>query len=444
MPEQLDRSQVAVLLVDDEENILRALERLMLDEEFTVLTASSGEEGLKVLAGAEHVAVIVSDQRMPGMLGAEFLAKSREIAPDAVRMVLTGYAEVSTAMDAINRGGAARYLAKPWDDATLTQAIRDGIDYYLVLMENRRLAAIIQQQNRELAEWNTNLKGRVMEQTAVIRKQNEELAARNALIQQSFNGTIEAFSRLLELRGSAQRSHARNVIELAVNCARDLEVAEKELETIRIAALLHDIGEIGIPETILAKKRSQMSEHEQRIYLQHAVRGQTAIDAVDELRDAGSIVRHHHEHFNGNGYPDGLRGEEIPLGARIIALADFIVQELGDRRGEAAIEEVLERATLLGGVLFDPKLLPALRRQTRYLYFSPVNRLTGGVEAELKPGQLEVGLEVSRDLYSGTGLLLVAKGTMLDRHKIDAIRRYYEIDPPQRGVFAIKTTGNQR
>jgi response regulator RpfG family c-di-GMP phosphodiesterase len=428
-----------VLLVDDEENILKSLCRLLMDtEDLIVMTASSGEEGLEVLKENPGIALIVSDQRMPGMSGAEFLEKSRQIIPEAVRMVLTGYADINATMDAINKGGAARYITKPWDDGMLVQTIRDGVRQFSLQQENRRLTAIVEQQNEKLAEWNTGLKARIMEQTKVIRKQNEDLAERNSQIQRSFKGTIEAFSRLTELRGSTQRNHARNVTELALNCAREQGVTDKELETIRIAALLHDIGEIGIPEAVLSKKLRQMTQNEQRIYLQHAVRGQTTIDTVEELRDAGNIVRHHHEHYNGKGYPDGLQGDAIPLGARIIALADFVDRELGDQRGEEAIDGVLDRATLQLGILFDSKLLPSIRRHAHFLYFYLENRLKNGLESELKPDQLEDGLEVSRDLFSGTGLMLVAKGTVLDRHKIETIRRYYLLDPPERGIFAIK------
>jgi response regulator RpfG family c-di-GMP phosphodiesterase len=427
---------VSVVLVDDEENILRALERLLLDEEYTVLTANSGEAGLQLLTGTEQVAVIVSDQRMPGMMGAEFLARAREIVPDAVRMVLTGYADVTAAMDAINKGGAARYLAKPWDDVTLIQAIRDGVDYYLVLQENRRLAAVVQQQNAELAEWNTNLKGRVMEQTTVIRKQNEELSARNARINDAFSGIIQAFSRLVEMASPRLHSHARNVTALATGIAKDLQLPEPEQETIRIAALLHDIGVIGMPETILAKRTQDMNAEELRIYQQHAIRGQAAVDSVSELRGVGLLIRHHHEQYNGNGYPDRLAKEEIPLGARIIGFADYIDREMGASRGYEALDAVFVRATLQLGMTLDPHFVSSAKRCAKYVYFVGDTR-NAGVENEYSPSELVTGMQITRDIYCGTGMLLITKGTTLDRQMIESIQRYYEIDPPSRGVFAI-------
>jgi len=119
-----------VLFVDDEENILRAISRLFLDEPYVVLTAISGAAGLEVLRREPDVCVIVSDQRMPGMSGAEFLAQSRTVTPDAVRLVLTGYADIAAAVDAINKGGAWKYLAKPWKDEEFLQTVREALERY--------------------------------------------------------------------------------------------------------------------------------------------------------------------------------------------------------------------------------------------------------------------------------------------------------------------------
>ena len=443
MSEPLTHADVTVLLVDDEANILRSLERLLMDEEFTVLTATSGEEGLEVLKSASEVALIVSDQRMPGMGGAEFLAAARDITPEAIRMILTGYADVNAAMDAINKGGAARYLSKPWEDNMLVQAIRDGVDHYLMVRENQRLQEIVQQQHDELQEWNVNLKKRVLEQTTVIRTQNEDLAARNARIREAFDGTIQAFSRLVELCSTRLLSHARNVTDLSMAIARELNLPAEEQETLRVAAQLHDIGVIGIPETILAKRTSEMTQEEINIYKQHSVRGQAALDAVEALRPAAQIIRHHHEQFNGNGYPDGLRKDEIPLGSRIIAFADFIDREMQSDRSVATLEMVLQKMNLHLGMSLDPQLAASVRKCAKYTYLNFESRPSGS-ENEYPPHELVAGMLVTRDVYSGTGLMLLNRGTVLDRQKVESLRRYYEIDPPRRGVYAIIKKAEQQ
>lgn len=143
-------SQYTVVMVDDEPNILQSLKRCFRREQYTVVFAGSGAEGLKLVAATPDLAVIVSDQRMPEMNGSEFLTRSRELAPDAIRMLLTGYSDMETTVAAMNEGGATHYIGKPWEDSALLQTVRDGVRHYHLTMENRRQQEIITQQNREL------------------------------------------------------------------------------------------------------------------------------------------------------------------------------------------------------------------------------------------------------------------------------------------------------
>ena len=170
---------IRVLFVDDEENILRSLKRLVLDEEWSVLTATSGAEGLAVLRKDGPVAVIISDQKMPGLSGTEFLAQTRELSPESQRLILTGYADIHVAVAAINEGGVHRYLTKPWKDQDLLQCLRDSVERYTLRQENRALSDLARRQNEELKEWNAKLKKRVLEQTANIRQKNDALSEVN-------------------------------------------------------------------------------------------------------------------------------------------------------------------------------------------------------------------------------------------------------------------------
>ena len=431
------RAPYKVLLVDDEENIVRSIARLLLEEEseLEVICAHSGDQGLKTLGEHPDVALILSDQRMPGMSGAEFLQRARQIAPDAVRMVLTGYADMAATMDAINKGGTARYLTKPWDDSVLRRTILEGVEQYRLVRENRELNLLVEKQNRELAEWNAGLKGRVMEQTSTIRRQNQELREKNRQVSESFRNTIVAFSRLVELHSSRLQEHTRNVTELSVRSAQSLKLGAEEIETVRSAALLHDIGVIGIAPEILGQRMEGMSREELDLFLQHAVRGQTTVDAVRELREAGLLIRHHHERWDGGGFPDRLAGEAIPLGARIIAFADFVDRELEEQCGEEAVLSALARAGReLGGSL-DPALLEVIAPHVRELYVTARSRRAEAAEKELRPKQLMEGLILTRNIVCGSGLLLFPKGTVLDAVKIMTVQRHYNIDPPQGGVF---------
>jgi len=423
-----------ILFVDDEENILRSLQRLFMDEEVEVFTASSGAKGLEILAREKEVGVIVSDQRMPEMTGVDFLEKSKAISPQSIRILLTGYADVNAAIDAINRGGTFRYLNKPWNDDELVQAVKGALHMYHLLSENKRLAAIVKQQNAELKKWNTELESIVQEQTMELQKSYDSVRAVNSRLRANFKNTIIAFSGLVELRDHRMRAHSRNVAEVSVNVAKQLGLEGEERETVMVAALLHDIGKIGIPDLMLAREAEQMNFAEREEYLQHPIRGQAAIDRIEELREAGRIIRAHHENYDGSGFPDGLKKADIPLGARIITLTDYIDKKIRIAMGATGLELLRKEVELQKGTLFDPKLIPVVFAQAEAFYKK--NRpKTDHIEIELLPNDLQDGMEASRDVFSGTGILLLTKGTVLAASSIALLKRYYELDPPNQGVF---------
>ncbi|MDD2542533.1 MAG: response regulator [Desulfuromonadaceae bacterium] len=435
--------RATVLFVDDEENILKALQRLTMDEAVDTEIANSGEAALQKLVTMKNVALIVSDQRMPDMNGAEFLQKSQKLAPDAIRMLLTGYSDISAAADAINKGGASRYLNKPWNDDDLLQTLRGALETWKLSHENKRLQAIIHAQNEELRQWNDNLKNRVIQQTTAIRKKADDLNEALLHLKQNYHGMISAFSSLVEMRGHRIQQHAHNVAELASNAAREYGLMPEEVEIIRIAALLHDIGEIGIPEKMLAIDPENMTPDDFQLYSQHPVRAQMAIDSIIDLRPAGLLIRHHHENINGSGFPDRLAGEQIPIGARILAYADQLDRTVSSYGITA--EQALVRVELGLGIKLDPALQRVFRKISSYAYFvMPEIDPDATVELELRPDELRKGMLLTRDISSGTGLLLLNKGVVLDTGKIEAIQRYYKIDPPSHGVLALVRKQEQR
>ncbi|MDO9110071.1 MAG: response regulator, partial [Desulfatirhabdiaceae bacterium] len=147
-----------ILLVDDEQSITRSLQRLFRKERYQILTASSGQEGLNILSGFDKpVSLIISDQRMPAMTGAQFLEKARTLAPEAIRFLLTGYSDVKDILDAVNKGEIHRYLTKPWNDDDLLLQVRSALEAYELKVENRRLNALTAQQNEALTELNQDL-----------------------------------------------------------------------------------------------------------------------------------------------------------------------------------------------------------------------------------------------------------------------------------------------
>ncbi len=426
-----------VLFVDDEVNILKALQRLFIDEDdLEILTACGGGEGLAVVRDNPDIALIVSDQRMPEMSGVEFLAASRDIVPAALRMILTGYADIDAAMDAINKGGAYRYISKPWVDEDLKAVVRDGVGKFRLLSENRRLQEEIQAKNEELARWNLDLEKMVQEQSMELQRKYDESRELNHKLRDSFRRTIKAVAALIELRDKKMRSHSENVARVAMAVGKRLEMEKRELEKLLVGAMLHDVGKIAIADANLDLPLVEMDEIGRQEYLGHPVLGQQAVAMIVSMRGAGRLIRHHHERFDGEGFPDRLAGEAIPLGARIIAVADFLDHRLREFEGDSGLDLSLDNLKEFSGSHFDPEIIPHVIAAAREFYAEALPHAEF-VERELPPERLRRGMVLARDVVAASGLLLLRKGVKLDADNIETLRNYYEFDPGHRPIRVV-------
>jgi response regulator RpfG family c-di-GMP phosphodiesterase len=426
-----EQQRITVLLVDDEKNILLTLKRLLMDEDFDIITATSGEEGLEKLKEAEQVGLIVSDQRMNGMNGAEFLGLSRELAPHALRILLTGYSDLNATIDAINKGGACRYISKPWVDDELLQAIRDSVAQYLRGVEVRQLNEIVNQQKQELEDWNNGLKKRLLQSTATIREQSQVI---RSLDEKSPLAILNrTFDNLFEIAGDHAAIHARTVSTLVADVARKIGLDVEAVTRVKLAALLHDIGKFGSLSLTLNKRLDDMSESESSEYRQHPARGEQMFTHVEELAEILPLIRGHHEAYNGNGFPDGLKGEEIPLGARLIAIADHI-----DRSARSVThyraDYAMMNARYHAGTQLDPHLIEKFQGITGVVYFEKRN-VTALEELEIGYKEIVPGMVIARDVESGTGMLLMQRGKVLDEGSVAIIRSHYVKNPPPHGIF---------
>jgi response regulator RpfG family c-di-GMP phosphodiesterase len=420
-----------VLFVDDEENVLRSLKRLFMAEDYEVYTATSGAEGLALLKDSE-IPVIVSDQRMPVMTGAEFLAKSKELSPDSVRIILTGYADVEAAIGAINKGGAYRYVSKPWNDGDLLLAVKDAFYKYRLLKENKYLTELTLQQNEELKKWSTELEFYVQQHTIELSTQNKELKKLNEKLKKSLTDILSSLTSLIEMRNKTMHNHANNVALLSAAIAKQMDLPAPEIEAISTAARLHDIGKIGDPDIVLTKSVEEFSPEELREYVKHPVRGQSAIDCIEDFRGAGMLIRHHHEWYNGKGFPDGLKGEEIPIGSRIIAIADRFDKILhGERK---SMDNTLGQIKSQLASQFDATLYTLLKQAAVELFSLSVG-VEDIVEVELTTKDLSPGMVLAKDVRTGTGMLLLCKGTVLNDRNIETLKRAVYLDPSKSGVY---------
>src|SRR6185369_8820943 len=428
--QQTEHVPVTVLLVDDEENILRSIQRLLMDEEFEVVTATSGEIALEKLATLENVGLIVSDQRMPGMTGSEFLGRSKEFAPCAQRILLTGYSDINTTIEAINKGGAGHYISKPWNDDELLGTIRDGVELYRQGVESRRLNEIIKQQKDDLEAWNDSMKKRLLQTAATIREQSQAIKTLDKPPLDLISRTFDAF---FEVMGDRTAVHARTVSAMVTDVARKMGLDAESVITFGVAALLHDLGKFGRPGASQHSRIEEMSESESNVYRQHPQRGEEMFGKVEELSALLPHIRSHHEAWDGSGFPDGLAGDAIPLGARLIAIADFIEKTARSVEQNRA-DYALLSAKYHSGTLLDPQLVTKFGPITRTLYYE--GKKGGAIaEVEVDPFGLVPGMTIARDVESAGGVLLLQAGTVLDRSSVTLIQSHYRKNKPTQGII---------
>ncbi len=334
-----------ILLVDDECSVLSALTRVLRVDDYVILVASSGSEALEILANAD-VAVIVCDHAMPTMTGAEFLAESVKLRPDAVRITLTGCADLEIAKASINHGRTSHILLKPWDDDQLRAVVREGVQHFEMLHEIRRLHDLTRQQRDELGVWNRSLELKVQERTEALQSAYEE--------------TLDALVLALDSREHATAGHSRRVALYCLHLALEVGIPDDKLEALHRGALLHDIGKIGVPDAVLLKP-GKLDANERRIIEQHVVIGSRLLERVGYLKDAMSIPRYHHERFDGCGYAKGLVGEAIPIEARIFAVVDVYDALRSERPYKNAMpyDGACETIADESGKHFDPQIVAA-------------------------------------------------------------------------------------
>jgi response regulator RpfG family c-di-GMP phosphodiesterase len=403
----------SLLLVDDEPNILNALRRLLHGRGYRVHIAPGGAAGLELLA-REAVDLVMSDMRMPEMDGAEFLGKVRSSWPDTVRVLLTGYADIASTIDAINRGEIFRYVSKPWDEAHLLSVIEQGLERKALEREKRRLEALTRRQNLELAELNRTLEEKVEQRTAELNDAHIKLRA-------GFLNTIRAFSSVVEMRHGTMAGHSRRVAEHVRGIALQLKIPTDAAQEMFFAALLHDVGKIGLEDRVLAQPLPKLTIEQRQEYMRHPAKGQALLMAMESLQGAASIIRMHHERLDGSGYPDQLQGAAISHGARILAVADDYDEMIHGCLLEKPCSPPAAREHLLRGRgrRYDARVVDAFLELLR-----PNTGSTRVLDREVGTDLLEPGMMLSRDLLSREGMLLLARDHVLGPVLIRQIRAY--------------------
>jgi putative two-component system response regulator len=308
-----------ILFVDDEPSVLAAIQR-SFHQKYDIHIAESAEDGLMRIGSDGPFPVVVSDFQMPGRDGVTFLAEVSKISPDSIRMMLTGYAQLETSIRAVNEGKIFRFLSKPCPMGVLEKALMDGLHQHQLIQTEREYYA--------LRKWKEGL-----------------------------GGLIEAFARLIESKDPYTAGHQLRVSRLSAAIAKVLGFPEEEVEQIRMAAMIHDIGKIYVPVEFL-NKPGRLNPSEWNIVKMHAQIGHDILNPIDFPFPIHEIILQHHERIDGSGYPMGLKESEIKREAKIIAVADVAeaISHHRPYRPAKGFEEAINELRVNQGIKYDSKI----------------------------------------------------------------------------------------
>jgi len=319
------KNNAKVLIVDDEIRVREILSRKLTDDGYNCLTAPDGNAALKMLK-ADQVDLVLLDIMMPGKAGPEVLREIKSKYPDIAIIMVTAIADVQTAIG-LMRLGAYDYIIKPIELNVLSVSIDRALEKRNLIIENR--------------DYQLHLEQRVQEQTKKIR--------------QSFLNSTTSLAYALEAKDKYTHGHSERVTEIAVAVAREMAAPKYMIEKVKLAGLLHDVGKIGISELIL-NKPGKLTEDEFELVKAHCEVGERILSPMIEDKEILEMVRHHHERYDGKGYPDGLSGEQMTKGASIIAVAEAYTNILSKEAMALAVADAYDAMT--SDRPYRPAMLP--------------------------------------------------------------------------------------
>ncbi len=332
---QITGNDEAILVVDDEAGVREVMRMALVGENYSCHVAASAREALQFLE-ADSIALVITDLRMPGEDGVWLLRQVQEKSTDIAVIVVTAVRDLRMAIDCLKKG-AYDYITKPFDISDMLFAVRRALERRHLLLLNK--------------EYQRNLENMVEQRTSQLHR------ALSAL-QTTYGETLQALVASLDAREHETTNHSLRVKEYTCLLARHVGIDDKDLLQISCGALLHDIGKIGIPDAILLKP-GLLDNTEWKIMRKHPVIGYRILEGVSFLEQARELVYAHQEQFSGAGYPNHLKRDEIPLGARVFAVCDTLDAITSHRpyRQARSFEQAYAEIISVRGEQFDPEVV---------------------------------------------------------------------------------------
>ncbi|MGP8269699.1 MAG: HD domain-containing phosphohydrolase [Terracidiphilus sp.] len=353
-PDARRRKSARILIVDDEAHIRSMMCATLERHGYDVQVAASGNEALETLE-QNTFDLVLTDIVMQDGNGIAVLDRIHAQQPQLPVVMVSAVHDISVAIDAMRRG-AFDYLLKPFEREHLVNTVQRALDHRQLLQQNHNY-----QQNLE----------------QVVRARTEMLRQAMENLEHSYDVTLEALGDALDLKDSETEGHSKRVTAYTIALARAMGISPAEIKVIARGAFLHDIGKMAIPDEIL-RKPGKLTINEQEIMREHCTRGYHMLRKIPFLAGAAEIVFSHQEHYNGGGYPSGLRGSDIPIGARIFAVADTLDAITSDRpyRKARSFDVAREEILRCSGTQFDPAVVEVLLKISNELWFELRSEIT--------------------------------------------------------------------
>lgn len=410
-----------ILCVDDEMSILKSLKRLFIDKTYNLLLANSGQEALELMQ-QQAVHLIISDMKMPQMNGAEFLSQAARLQPDAYRILMTGYADLSSTITAINIGKIHRYVQKPWENVELLQLVNEGLEYFRLTTSNKRLTIKVANQNKLLKEMNLNLEEMVHQRTLQLKKTLTQLKGLVDERSKEHKSILEVLYNIISINPQLSGEFALNVAETSKHIAALLQLSKEQQQECYQAGLFCELGKLSFSSNMLETPWYKLDGNARAFYLQHPQHAEDMLVPATHLHSVSDMISQQYERFNGSGLPDKRVGTDIHIGARIICVArDFwslIYHKLHPKKHSR--DEAFDAIKRLSGSLYDPDVINVLDKLLHKHNPSITEKREQGLTVE----KISVGMQLHTNLYNRKQMLLLPKGHIFTSQSLDKLKQY--------------------
>ncbi|MCC5834756.1 MAG: response regulator [Opitutales bacterium] len=419
-----------LLIVEDDMMVRMVLHETLEAEGYAVSSFETPSQALAAIK--EHnYCMVLSDLRLPEMSGMDLLDEIRKAQPNAVRILITGYSNMATLAEGINRGLLFRFISKPWTREELLTTIQSAKDHYDLEQSHRYLQEETRALNESLASVNAELRlvnHELHSKIDELEQQKNDLNALSNRLNDQVEHTLELCYQLQEKNNPILAIRTKARVELARGICKNAPFDDEEKRCLINASWLCDLGMIGLPSALIDRynrKPEKLSSDEITQVQNHPIVSQQLATLIDKSSTLSNAIRSHHERHDGTGFPDGLAGDRVPVMARLLAVIVHFAESEADNK------TILKEIEAKAGSDFHPD---AVRSFFRYANLEePPSRMREVVFDELEPG-----MRLANGIYGPTGLMLVAKDRVLDENTIRHIRNYNQRNPLHQRIFVYR------